>query len=528
MSGSDGIRVTRALLSVSDKTGLAEFAGALAARGVALVASGGTGRALTDAGLAVRDVSALTGYPEMMDGRVKTLHPAVHGGILARRDLAAHRAAMEANGIAPIDLVVVNLYPFEDTVADGAGHDEAVEQIDIGGPALIRAAAKNHAFVAVVTDPADYEGVLRELAENDGATTHDFRKRLAAAAYARTAAYDAAISQWLARAVDVPFARHIAFGGALAGALRYGENPHQEAALYRAFPARPGAVGAERVQGKPLSYNNLGDADAAFELVAEFERPAVAIVKHANPCGAAVADTLAAAHARALACDPVSAFGGVVAANRTVDAAAAAAISAIFVEVVIAPAVDEGARAVFAEKPNIRVLAAGAMPDPAEPGLAVRSIAGGLLVQDRDAAGPAAGEPRAVTRRAPTDRERSDLMFAAAVAKHVKSNAIVFARGGATAGIGAGQMSRVDSTRVAAAKAADAARAAGAGEPATRGSVAASDAFLPFADGLVAAADAGATAMIQPGGSIRDEEVIAAADERGLAMVFTGRRHFRH
>ena len=528
MSDGDTVPVTRALFSVSDKTGLVEFASALSERGIALVASGGTARALSDAGLGVSDVSDLTGYPEMMDGRVKTLHPAVHGGILARRNVAAHREAMEANRIAPIDLVVVNLYPFEETVAGGADRDEAVEQIDIGGPALIRAAAKNHEFVVVATDPEDYRGILRELAENDGRTTLDFRKCLAAAAYARTASYDAAISQWFAREVDIPFPRHIAFGGNRVEALRYGENPHQEAAFYRALPERPGAASATPIQGKALSYNNLGDADAAFELVAEFDRPAIAIIKHANPCGAAVADTLAAAYASARACDPVSAFGGVVAANRTIDATAAAAMTEIFVEVIVAPGIDEEARAVFAKKPNIRVLATGVMPDTAAPGLAIRSIAGGLLVQDRDAARPDAAELNVVTKRAPTDRERRDLLFAFTVAKHVKSNAIVFARDGATVGIGAGQMSRVDSTRIAALKAADIAREAGRGEPGTRGSVAASDAFLPFADGLIAAAEAGATAMIQPGGSIRDDEVIAAADERDIAMAFTGMRHFRH
>ena len=528
MNDGDTVFVKRALFSVSDKTGLVEFASALAERGIALVASGGTARALADGGLEASDVSDLTGYPEMMDGRVKTLHPAVHGGILARRDLAAHRDAMEANGIAPIDLVVVNLYPFERTVAGGADRDEAVEQIDIGGPALIRAAAKNHEFVVVATDPEDYAGIVRELAENDGGTTLGFRRCLAAAAYARTAAYDAAISQWFARDVDIPFPRHIAFGGTRAEVLRYGENPHQEAALYRASPERPGAASAASVQGKALSYNNLGDADAAFELVAEFDRPAIAIVKHANPCGAAVADTLAEAYARAFACDPVSAFGGVVAANRRIDEAAARAITEIFVEVAIAPHIDEAARAIFAEKPSIRVLATGAMPDAAAPGLAIRSVAGGLLVQDRDGDRTAEAALRVATKRAPTDAERRDLLFAFAVAKHVKSNAIVFARNGATVGIGAGQMSRVDSTRIAALKAADIAREAGRREPGTIGSVAASDAFFPFADGLVAAAEAGATAVIQPGGSVRDEEVIAAADERGIAMVFTGRRHFRH
>ncbi len=514
----DLVAVRRALISVSDKRGLAEFGAALAARGTELVASGGTARALAGEGLAVRDVAALTGYPEMMDGRVKTLHPAVHGGILARRNLDDHLLAMERHGIAPIDLVAVDLYPFEETLSAGADFETCVENIDIGGPALIRAAAKNHAFVAVATDPDDYPEILEALEADDGCTPLALRRRLAAAAYARTAAYDAAIAQWLAHLFDQPFPRHAAFGGTLAQTMRYGENPHQGAALYRSGGDRPGVATAAQIQGKPLSYNNVGDADAAFELVAEFDRPAIAIVKHANPCGVATAAGLAEAWVKALACDPTSAFGGIVAANRRLDAATARAIAEIFVEVVIAPRVDDDAKAVLSAKRNVRVLETGGMPDPAAPGLSVRTITGGLLIQDRDAARIGAGALDVVTRRAPGEAERADLTFAFTVAKHVKSNAIVYAKDGATVGIGAGQMSRVDSSRIAAAKAGDGAR----------GSVVASDAFFPFADGLIAAAEAGASAVIQPGGSIRDDEVIAAADERDLAMIFTGRRHFRH
>ncbi len=528
MAKHDLVAVRRALISVSDKRGLARFGGVLAARGVELVASGGTARALAAEGLEVRDIAALTGYPEMMGGRVKTLHPAIHGGILARRDVDEDRRAMERQGIAAIDLVAVTLYPFEEMLAAGADFATCVENIDIGGPALIRAAAKNHAFVTVATDPEDYPEILAALEADDGCTTAALRARLAGSAYARTAAYDAAIAQWLAHRLDQPFPRHTAFGGVRARTMRYGENPHQEAALYRTGADRPGPATARQIQGKPLSYNNVGDADAAFALVAEFDRPAIAIIKHANPCGVATAPGLVEAHAAALACDPTSAFGGIVAANRRLDAAAARAIAAVFIEVVIAPAIDDDARAVLAAKANIRVLETGGLPDPAAPGLAVRSIAGGLLVQDDDAVRLDPAALKVVTRRAPSDVERADLAFAFSVAKHVKSNAIVYARNGATVGIGAGQMSRIDSVRIAAAKAAEAARAAGLDAPATRGSVVASDAFFPFADGLIAAAEAGARAVIQPGGSIRDAEIIAAADERGLAMVFTGHRHFRH
>jgi phosphoribosylaminoimidazolecarboxamide formyltransferase/IMP cyclohydrolase len=476
-------------------------------------------------------VAEVTGFPEMMDGRVKTLHPGVHGGLLALRDDPGHVASMQAHGILPIDLLVVNLYPFEATVARGAGYAEAVENIDIGGPAMIRAAAKNHAHVCVVVDPEDYGPLLAELDAGGGATGHAFRQRLALTAYARTAAYDAAVSAWLAGALGEATPRRRAFAGTLAQPLRYGENPHQGAAFYRDGSSRPGVATARQWQGKELSYNNINDTDAAFELVAEFapgDGPACAIIKHANPCGVARAATLVEAYARAYDCDRTSAFGGIVALNRTLDADTARAICEIFTEVVIAPDADEDARAVFGAKKNLRLLTTGGLPDPAAPGLAFRQVSGGFLVQDRDNGRLAPGALKVVTRRAPTEAELADLLFAWRVAKHVKSNAIVYARGGATVGIGAGQMSRVDSTRIAARKAQDMAEALGLPEAPTRGSVVASDAFFPFADGLLTAAEAGATAVIQPGGSMRDDEVIAAADEAGLAMVFTGMRHFRH
>ena len=473
------------------------------------------------------DVSDYTGFPEMMDGRVKTLQPKIHGGILARRDLSGHVEAMRAHGIEPIDLVVINLYPFEATAAKGAGFEECIENIDIGGPALIRAAAKNHDFVAVVTDPADYAAVMDDMRANDGAVSADLRKRLAAAAYARTGAYDAAISQWFARATGEEFPERLVLAGVRRQALRYGENPHQRAAFYTDGSGRPGLATAAQAQGKELSFNNLNDADAAFELVAEFDRPAIVIVKHANPCGVATADTCADAWDMALACDPVSAFGGVIALNRTLDGAAAAKIAGIFSEVIIAPDADEAAQAVLARKKNLRLLLTGRMPDPKEEGWIVRSLSGGYLVQSRDTS-VTEGELKVVTRRVPSKTELADLLFAFTVCKHVKSNAIVYARDRATVGIGAGQMSRVDAARIAVWKAAEAAKAAGKSANPVAGSVVASDAFFPFADGLLAAAEAGATAVIQPGGSVRDDEVIKAADDKGLAMVFTGQRHFRH
>jgi phosphoribosylaminoimidazolecarboxamide formyltransferase/IMP cyclohydrolase len=526
------VRITRALLSVSDKAGLIELGQALARHGVELVSTGGTARALREARLEVRDISDLTGFPEMMDGRVKTLHPKVHGGLLAVRHDAAHAAAMTEHGIGPIDLVVVNLYPFAQTVARGAVRDEVIENIDIGGPSMVRSAAKNHAYVAIVTDPADYAELIDALDTGGATTSPGFRKRLAAKAFAATAAYDSMIAQWFAFADQGQmFPEALPLTMRRADELRYGENPHQNAALY--VPAGPhsrGIAQAEQVQGKALSYNNYNDADAALELVAEFKDggPACVIVKHANPCGVAVGGSLVAAYEAALACDPVSAFGGIIALNQALDEATAEAISGIFTEVVIAPGADGAARAVFARKKNLRLLLTGELPNPARPGLAVKSIAGGFLVQARDNGRIGAAELKVVTKRPPTEQELADCLFAWTVAKHVKSNAIVYAKGGSTAGIGAGQMNRLESARIAAWKARDAADKAGWTEPRTIGSAVASDAFFPFADGLLAAVEAGATAVIQPGGSIRDEEVIAAADEAGLAMVFTGMRHFRH
>jgi phosphoribosylaminoimidazolecarboxamide formyltransferase/IMP cyclohydrolase len=527
----DLVPIRRALISVSDKTGLVELATALVARGVELVSTGGTAAALRETGLPVRDVAALTEFPEMLDGRVKTLHPMVHAGLLAVRNDPGHRAALDSYGIAEIDLVVVNLYPFEATVASGADQDRCIENIDIGGPAMLRSAAKNHAFVAVVTDIADYAPLLAELDATGGATRLAFRQAQALTAYGRTAAYDAAVSRWLAQTLDVAAPRRRAFAGTLAQPLRYGENPHQAAAFYRDGTDRPGVATARQLQGKALSYNNINDTDAAFELVAEFPPeagPAVVIVKHANPCGVAKGASLEAAYRAAFDCDRTSAFGGIVALNGTLDAATAAAIAEIFTEVVIAPAVTEEAAAVFAAKKNLRLLVTGGLPDPASRSLAWRQVAGGFLVQDRDGGRLDPAALRIVTRRAPSEAELADLLFAWAVAKHVKSNAIVYARDGATVGVGAGQMSRVDASRIAARKAEDMAATLGLPEPATARSVVASDAFFPFPDGLLAAAAAGATAVIQPGGSVRDDEVIAAADAAGLAMVLTGVRHFRH
>ncbi len=520
--------IARALISVSDKTGLVPFARALSERGVALISTGGTARALAEAGVAVADVASVTGFPEMLDGRVKTLHPAIHGGILARRDLPQHEAALAAHGIGHIDLVVVNLYPFAATVARGAPFAECIENIDIGGPSLIRAAAKNHDFVTIVTAPGDYDTVLAEMAAHQGATSAALRRRLAAAAYAHTAAYDAAISAWFAREAGELFPETLVLAAKRAQLLRYGENPHQEAALYLVGEQGASAAAARQVQGKELSYNNLNDTDAAFACVAEFAEPADAIIKHANPCGVALAPDLATAYAKALACDPVSAFGGIVAVNRPLDGAAAEAMAKIFLEVLIAPALTDEAAAILARKPALRVLVTGAMPDPRQSAMTLRSLAGGYLLQTADSGRIEARELKIVTQRRPGEAETRDLLFAFAVAKYVKSNAIVYAKDGATVGIGAGQMSRVDAARIAALKAEDAARAAGLAQPATRGSVAASDAFFPFADGLEATIAAGATAVIQPGGSIRDAEVIAAADRAGIAMVFTGMRHFRH
>ncbi len=522
--------IRRALLSVSDKTGLALFARALSDRGVQLISTGGTAKALRDAGFAVTDVSEVTGFPEIMDGRVKTLHPKIHGGLLGLRD--AHAEAMRAHGIEGIDLLVSNLYPFEATVAKGAAFGEVIENIDVGGPAMIRAAAKNHEWVTVLVDPEDYALVLAELAE--GGVTAETRLKLAQTAFARTAAYDVAVSNWLAEQIaakgDASPPRRRSFAGMLRQQLRYGENPHQEAAFYATGEKRSGVATAVQLQGKELSYNNINDTDAAYELVAEFDPaiPACAIIKHANPCGVALGSSLADAYVKALACDPVSAFGGVLAFNRTLDGETAEEIARLFTEVIIAPDADEEARRILSAKKNLRLLIAGGLPDARSTGWTVRSVAGGLLVQARDAITADTGALKTVTKRAPTPAELADMIFAFTVAKHVKSNTIVYAKDGSTAGIGAGQMSRVDAARIAAAKAREAADAAGWSEPRTKGSAAASDAFFPFPDGLLAVAEAGATAVIQPGGSINDEKVIDAANEAGLAMVFTGIRHFRH
>jgi phosphoribosylaminoimidazolecarboxamide formyltransferase/IMP cyclohydrolase len=529
MTDGKDIPIRRALLSVFDKTGMAEFAKELARLGVELVSTGGTARLIAEAGAAVRDISDLTGFPEMMDGRVKTLHPKVHGGLLAVRDDAGHAASLREHEIAPIDLVVVNLYPFEQTVAGGASYADTVENIDIGGPAMIRSAAKNHAYTTVVVDPGDYEQVLESI-RRSGGVGYSMRQRLAAKAYARTAAYDAAISGWFADALDYDDVSWRSFSGRLREVMRYGENPHQKAAFYVTGEQRPGVATARQTQGKALSYNNLNDTDAAFELVSEFDAsvPAVAIIKHANPCGFGLGTSLTEAYGKALRTDPVSAFGGIVALNQPIDREVAEEIVKIFTEVIVAPGASEEALKIIGMKKNLRLLLTDGLADPKASGLAVRSLAGGLLVQGRDNRNVDDCELRVVTRKAPSDAEMADLRIAAKVAKHVKSNAIVYVKDGATVGIGAGQMSRVDSTRVAHRKSMDAAAAAGIEGALTKGSVVASDAFFPFPDGMLAAVEAGATAVIQPGGSVNDDKVIAAADEAGIAMVFTGMRHFRH
>lgn len=523
--------VRRALLSVSDKTGLIDLGKALAARGVELLSTGGSAKALRDAGLEVKDVADVTGFPEMMDGRVKTLHPMVHGGLLALRDDAGHKASMDEHGIGEIDLLVVNLYPFEETVAKGADYDTCIENIDIGGPAMIRAAAKNHRFVNVVVDVEDYDTLLAQLDENGGQTSYAFRQRLALTAYARTGAYDAAVSAWMSGALGEAAPRRRAFAGTLAQTLRYGENPHQNAAFYRDGSARPGVASAQQHQGKELSYNNINDTDAAFELVSEFaseDGPACAIIKHANPCGVARGATLKEAYSKAFDCDRTSAFGGIVALNGTLDGETAEEIVQIFTEVVIAPEATDEAKKVFAAKKNLRLLTTGALADPTAGLVSYKQVSGGLLVQDKDNGRIGFDDLKVVTKRQPSEQELRDMLFAWKVAKHVKSNAIVYVKDAATVGVGAGQMSRVDSSTIAALKAKRMAEELGLSESLAVGSVVASDAFFPFADGLLAAAEAGATAIIQPGGSMRDDEVISAADEAGLAMVLTGMRHFRH
>ncbi len=523
------IAIKRALLSVSDKSGLVDLAAALHAAGAEILSTGGSAKTVRDAGIPVTEVADHTGFPEMMDGRVKTLHPKIHGGFLALRDNETHVAAMEEHGIGGIDLVAVNLYPFEATVASGADFDTCIENIDIGGPAMVRSAAKNHAFVTIVTDPADYGEIIEQI-KTAGGTTHDMRKKLAAKAYARTAAYDTAISQWYAAQNGVTFPDRMTVAGAKVQECRYGENPHQVAAFYKNGEDRPGIATATQHQGKELSYNNLNDTDAAFELVSEFgsETPAVAIIKHANPCGVATGATLLEAYEKALKCDPVSAFGGIVALNGTLDGKTAEAIIKVFTEVIIAPDVTDEAKAIIGAKKNLRLLTTGGMANPTQAAHMVKTVAGGFLVQNRDTGSITKDDLKVVTKRQPTEQELEDMLFAFRVGKHVKSNAIVYVRDGMTVGVGAGQMNRRDSSRIAAIRAGEAAEMAGDAESLAKGSVVASDAFFPFADGLLAAAEAGATAVIQPGGSMRDQEVIDAADEAGLAMVFTGMRHFRH
>ncbi|MEZ5846760.1 MAG: bifunctional phosphoribosylaminoimidazolecarboxamide formyltransferase/IMP cyclohydrolase [Geminicoccaceae bacterium] len=510
--------VRRALLSVSDKSGIVDFARRLAERGVELISTGGTAAALADAGLAVTRVADVTGQKEILGGRVKTLHPKIHGGLLARRTVQADMTTLGEEGIGGIDLLAVNLYPFERTVAGGAGFDEAVENIDIGGPAMIRAAAKNHESVLVLVDPADYDEVIAAIAA--GEVSPSLRRRLALKAFARTAAYDAAIATWLETQTGEAVPEHLRIAGDLGAALRYGENPHQKAALYRTADSRPGVARAEQLQGKELSYNNLQDADAAFELVAEFEAPACAIIKHTNPCGVATAASPADAYRLALESDPVSAFGGIIALNRELDGETAEEVSKIFTEVVIAPAATEDARAIMAGKPNLRLLLTGSMPDRRQARWTMKSIAGGILAQEQDLLTLEAGDLRCVTGREPTDDETAAMLFAWKVCKHVRSNAIVIGAGTRTLGVGCGQTSRVDAVELAVRKA-DATRIEGR-------RVLASDAFFPFPDGLEAAIRAGVKAVIQPGGSRNDDAVIEAADRAGIAMLFTGCRHFRH
>jgi phosphoribosylaminoimidazolecarboxamide formyltransferase / IMP cyclohydrolase len=528
-SMTDTVKITRALISVSDKTGLIELGQKLAALGIEILSTGGSAETLRKNGIKVTEVADHTGFPEMMDGRVKTLHPKIHGGILQRRDLATHQQAAQQHNIPPIDLVIINLYPFAATVAKGAAFDDCIENIDIGGPALIRAAAKNHDFVTVITDPSQYADLLTELTAHQGATTLALRRRCAHAAYAHTGAYDAMIASWFAGQLGETYPEKLTLTANLRQKLRYGENPHQSAAFYVTGGKKFGLASATQVQGKELSYNNLNDTDAAFELVSEFtEQPAIAIIKHANPCGVAVGENLLQAYQRALACDSVSAFGGIIACNRKLDGKAAKAMAEIFTEVIVAPDADDDAKAILATKKNLRLLLTGGMQDPHAGAQLIKTIAGGYLVQNRDDQTLDRSTLKCVTQKTPTEQQMHDLLFAFTVAKHVKSNTIVYAKDGATVGIGAGQMSRVDAARIAAHKAEDMAKTAGLPAPLTRGSVAASDAFFPFADGLQTVIAAGAVAVIQPGGSMRDDEVIKAANDAGIAMLLTGIRHFRH
>lgn len=529
-SSSQKSKIRRALISVSDKSGLEDFAKILVAQGIEIVSTGGTAKLLSSKDIPVIDITELTGFPEMMDGRVKTLHPKVHGGILAVRDNENHKSAMRIHQIPQIDLIVVNLYPFEKTIATDTNYNEAIENIDIGGPAMIRSAAKNHRNVTIIVDPGDYENIGTQIGET-GEVSAKTRQKLAAKAFARTAAYDAAIANWFAKTLDYPEVKWRSHPGELRQVLRYGENPHQWAAFYQDHKPAPGVATAEQIQGKELSYNNINDTDAAFALVSEFDpkqTAAVAIIKHANPCGVGLGDTLSEAYDKALRCDPVSAFGGVIAINGEISKSMAEKIIEVFTEVIIAPGATPEALAVFEKKKNLRLLITEGLGNIKEEVLDVTSVTGGTLVQSRDNKNIDDCELKVVTKRSPSDTEMADLRLAAIIAKHVKSNAIVFVKNGASVGVGAGQMSRIDSTLIATRKSKDAAKHAGEKVALSEGAVLASDAFFPFADGLVAGIKAGATAIIQPGGSIRDDEVIAAADKAGIAMVFTGMRHFKH
>ena len=520
-----------ALISVFDKTNLSYICQTLAKFNIGLISTGSTAEVIKKAGFKCKLVSDLTKFNEILDGRVKTLHPKIHASILHDRKNKHHINSFKKLNFPIIDFVIVNLYPFVETVQGGNDFAACIENIDIGGPAMIRAAAKNHDFVTIITDPQDYAKVIESMQNNDGAVTRRIRRQLAATAFSLTATYDSNISSWLIEQMEDDFGapRRYSLSGNLKQTLRYGENPHQKAALYVCDDSlRPGAARAKQLQGKELSYNNINDTDAAFELVAEFDEPTVAIIKHANPCGVASASDIVKAYDQALACDPVSAFGGIIAVNRPLSAELSAEITKRFVEVIIAPSVDEDALPVLQKKSKIRVLQTGAMPKKGDAGKIISRVAGGFLLQDADIGDVAQLDLKVVSDREPTEQEMTDMLFAFRVAKHVKSNAIVYAKNGATVGVGAGQMSRIDSARIAAWKAQEAAKELGLPEPLTKGSVVASDAFFPFADGLISAAEAGVSAVIQPGGSIRDQEVIDAANERGLAMVFTGMRHFRH
>ena len=525
------IKIKRALISVSNKAGILELAQELQERSVEIVSTGGSAAMLRDAGFNVKEVSELTGFPEMMDGRLKTLHPSVHGGLLAVRDEKSHLEAMEAHKIKEIDLLIVNLYPFAETVKSGADYNHCIENIDIGGPAMIRAAAKNFKYVTTVVDSQDYIDLIDELNVNNGCTSYTFRQKLSQNAFSLTANYDAMVSTWMLEQAGQIQPRRLSFSAALSQNLRYGENPHQSASFYVDENINSGIGAAYQIQGKELSYNNINDADAALELVNEFtesDRAAAVIIKHANPCGVGVASNLVEAYKAALHCDTTSAFGGIVAVNQIIDEESAREITKVFTEVVIAPDITEGGRKVFSSKSNLRLLIAEKSTNLACQSKVIRHVSGGYLVQDKDRKPLSQNSLRVVTKRNPTDSEFQDMLFAWKVAKHVKSNAIVYAKDLCTVGIGAGQMSRVDSCMIAAKKAEDMAKAQGLDELPTQGSALASDAFFPFADGLEAAIEAGASSIIQPGGSIKDNEVIDAANEAGLAMIFTGMRHFKH